>query len=166
MPRIAFIWGYITFGATYSDATGICGTDSGYWTQKYFCRPKMFFFRDEFFSEKCWKIIENFYWNPSKIENFHFFDFQNFHFFSEIFDFVKIFFRFCKGFFLQMISKKFEQKKTQKKVWQKIFFSIAHNFFASEGILDRTKVLESLARDLFKSARNPLEIDLRKSWRG
>ena len=48
----------------------------------------------------------------------------------------------------------------------KIFFSIAQNFFASEGILDRTKVLESLAIDLFKSARKPLEIDLRKNERG
>ena len=45
--------------------------------------------------------------------------------------------------------KDFNEKNANKKnLVKNIFFSIAHNFFANEGILDRTKVLESLARDL------------------
>ena len=116
-----------------------------------FVAQKLFFSRWKF-SGKYWKIIDILHWNPSKIEKFHFFSIFGIFIFLENF-------RFCKGFQW----KNFEQKKLKKKVWQKNIFSIAHNFFASEGILDRTKVLESLARDLFKSARNPLEIDLRKS---
>ena len=130
-----------------------------------FVAPKKNFPRWFFFG-KCWKIIENVYWNPSKIENFHFFDFQLFHFFSELFDFAKIFFRFCKGFFFAKDLKKKSNKNFSKKKCDKNIFSIAQNFFASEGILDRTKVLESLDIDLFKSARKPLEIDLRKNERG
>ena len=88
-----------------------------------------------------------------KSKIFTFFRFSKFSFFSKIFDFAKDF------------NEKFSNQKNlnKKKCDTKYFFSIAHNFFANEGILDRTKVLESLARDLFKSARNPLEIDLRKS---